>query len=298
MRCLILGGDGMLGHQLLQSWQSKHDVRVTLRQPLERYAQYGLFTPENAYDGLDVRNSDRLLEILADFRPQAVINAVGIIKQRSAAKESLPSLEINAVFPHRLQLLCRAMGTRMVHISTDCVFDGDPTRKRGNYTEEDPPNARDLYGQSKALGEVSAEPCLTLRTSIIGLELAQKQSLIEWFLAQTGTIRGFTRAIYTGLTTIELARVIEMVITEHAGLCGIRQVASEPISKYELLSRLSAHLGRSDVTIEPDEGFRCDRSLSGELFSRETGYRAPSWDEMLLELAERIRAKGINRHAA
>lgn len=294
MRCLILGGDGMLGHQLLKSWQSKHEVRVTLRQARSQYTHNGLFNPENSYDGIDVRNTDRVREVLEEFQPAAVVNAVGIIKQRTASRNSLPSLEVNAVFPHRLRLLCQEIGARMVHISTDCVFNG----RRGNYTEQDPADADDLYGLSKYLGEVSAKPCLTLRTSIIGLELSHKQSLIEWFLSQTGTIKGFTNALYTGLTTIEMARVIEMAITQYPDLHGLWQVASEPISKYELLGKLSAFLGRSDLSIEPDDSFRCDRRLSGEAFTRETGYHAPSWDEMLLELAVRIKLQRILRNAA
>jgi dTDP-4-dehydrorhamnose reductase len=294
MRCLILGGDGMLGHQLLKSWQSKHEVRVTLRQARADYTHNGLFNSENSYDGIDVRNTDRLRAVLEEFQPAAVVNAAGIIKQRTAALESLPSLEVNAVFPHRLRLLCEKIGARMIHISTDCVFNG----RKGNYTEQDPADAEDLYGLSKYLGEVSEKPCLTLRTSIIGLELSHKQSLIEWFLTQSGTIKGYTNAFYTGLTTIEMARVIEMVITQHPELHGVSQVASKPISKYELLCKLSAFLGRSEISIEPDDSFQCDRSLSGEAFTQHTGYLAPSWDEMLLELAVRIKSQRILRNAA
>jgi dTDP-4-dehydrorhamnose reductase len=294
MRCLILGGDGMLGHQLLKSWQSKHDVCVTLRQARSQYADIGLFNPENSYDCIDVRNTDRLREVLEEFQPAAVVNAVGIIKQRTAFRESLPSLEVNSVFPHRLRLLCREIEARMVHISTDCVFNG----KRGNYSEQDPANADDLYGLSKYLGEVSEEPCLTLRTSIIGLELSRKQSLIEWFLAQTGTIKGFTNALYTGLTTIEMARVIEMVVIQYPDLHGVWQVASEPIRKYDLLCKLTAFLERNDLSVEPDDSFRCDRRLSGKAFTQQTGYHAPSWDEMLLELAERVKLQRILRNAA
>ncbi|GAB4143983.1 MAG: SDR family oxidoreductase [Planctomycetaceae bacterium] len=284
MRCLILGGAGMLGHRLLKSWQDRYDVRVALRKGLSDYAASGLFHSENSYCNVDVRDTDRLLEILADFRPDAVVNAVGIIKQRSAAKDAIPSLEINSVFPHRLQRLCQLVGARMVHVSTDCVFDG----RDGSYTEESFSNAEDLYGRSKYLGEVSESPCITLRSSIIGLELSQKASLIEWFLAQSGTIKGFTNAIYTGVTTAEMARVIEHVCTVKKDLCGVWQVASNRISKFDLLSRLSRKLGRTDLTIEPDDSFFCDRSLVGTAFERVAEYTIPSWDEMLDELADEI----------
>lgn len=294
MRCLIVGGDGMLGHQLLQSWQARHDVRVTLRNPLSHYRSFGLFRTDNAFDGVDVQDTGRLLKVLTDFRPQAVVNAAGIIKQRPAAHDHLASLEVNALFPHRLRMLCDAIGARMVHLSTDCVFNG----RRGGYREQDPADAEDLYGLSKYLGEVADSPCVTLRTSIIGLELKTKSSLIEWFLAQRGVVKGFTRAIYTGFTTAEMARVIERVVVDQPELYGVWQVASDPISKHELLCKLSNYLGRHDVLIEPNEGFACDRRLDGTAFAHQTGYRAPTWDAMLKELAEQIQGKGVYHAAA
>ena len=282
MRILILGGDGMLGHRLLRHFEPCHDARVTLRQDLGAYAAYGLFHAGNSYAGIDVRATDRLIEVLSEFRPQAVINAVGIVKQRATAKESIPSLEINALLPHRLALACRMLGARLVHLSTDCVFAGT----RGGYTEDDVADATDLYGISKYEG------CVTLRTSIIGLELARKASLIEWYLAQRGTIRGFDRALYTGFTTTEMARIIERVLTQWVDLSGVWQVASAPISKYVLLTELTAKLGRRELAIERDERFVCDRRLDGSRFNARTGYAPPSWDAMLDELAQEIRERG------
>lgn len=287
MRCLIIGGDGMLGHQLLASWRSRHDVRVTLRRSLDAYANYGLFDATNAFDNLDVRDTDRLQNVLGDYRPDAVINAAGVIKQRGDAKQSLPCLEINAVFPHRLRELCETVGARLVHVSTDCVFNG----KRGGYTESDPADAEDLYGLSKYLGEVGEAPAVTFRTSIIGLELSRNASLIEWFLAQRGTIKGFTKAIYTGVTTLELARVIEHVLVKQPKLRGVWQVASEPISKHALLSELATLLQRSDLEITPDDDFHCDRSLQGDAFNERTGYTVPDWNTMLTELASQIKTR-------
>ncbi len=294
MRCLILGGDGMLGHQLLRSWQERHEVRVTLRGSLAAYSQHGLFHTGNAIANVEVSNTDRLLEVMGDFRPDAVVNCVGIIKQRTAAKESIPSLEINSLLPHRLRLICAAAGARLVHLSTDCVFNG----RRGMYRQIDPADAEDLYGLGKYLGEVSAAPAITIRSSIIGLELARKQSLIEWFLAQRGVVKGFTRAIYTGVTTLEMARVIEHVLLQERDLHGVWQVASEPISKHDLLCRLSALLGRRNVTIIPDNAFHCDRSLVGSDFEKRTGHFIPSWDRMLEELAAQIQGRGDIYEAA
>lgn len=294
MRCLVLGGDGMLGHQLLKSWSGRHEVRVTVRGPLASYARYGLFRPENTYANINVQEQDRVLQVLADFRPDAIVNCVGIIKQRSAAKESIPSLEVNSLWPHRLRLICAAAGIRLVHLSTDCVFNG----KRGMYRQTDPADAEDLYGLSKYLGEVADAPAITIRSSIIGLELSRKQSLIEWFLAQRGTIRGFTRAIYSGVTTAEMSRVIEYALTRETDLHGVWQVASPVISKHELLCKLSALLGRRDVMIIPDHSFHCDRSLDGTDFAKRTGYLVPDWDSMLEELAAEIQGRGILHEAA
>ncbi len=294
MRCLILGGDGMLGHQLLLSWQQKHDVKVTVRGPLASYAKYGLFNAQNTYASTDAQDSDRVLEILGDFRPDAVINCVGIIKQRSAAKESIPSLEINSLLPQRLRLMCAAAGARLVHLSTDCVFNG----RRGMYRQTDHADAEDLYGLSKYLGEVSEAPGITIRSSIIGLELSRKQSLIEWFLAQRGTIKGFTKAIYSGVTTEEMSRVIEHILLHEPDLHGVWQVASEPINKYDLLCKLSTFMGRRDITITPESTFHCDRSLDGSDFAKRTGYQVPTWDQMLTELAAQIQGRGALNEAA
>jgi len=284
MRILILGGDGMLGHQLLNSFGKRYDVAVTLRRDLRDYPSPVFDMANRIYSGIDVRSTDRLTEVFAVFCPEVVINAVGIIKQRDEAKASIPILEINALLPHRLSVLCKMLGARMVQVSTDCVFSG----KKGHYTEDDFPDANDLYGRSKYMGEVHEAHCITLRSSIIGLELSRNKSLIEWFLAKKGSIKGFRKAIYTGITTMEMARVIERVIVHYPKLSGIYHVASEPINKYNLLSKLSEKLHRTDIIIEPDDDFVCDRSLNSERFNYETNYIAPNWDEMLNELAALI----------
>ncbi|MGB3680985.1 MAG: SDR family oxidoreductase [Rubrobacteraceae bacterium] len=287
MRVLILGGDGMLGHRLFLHLRDRHEVQVTLRRPLEDYEEYGIFDRKDSYPEVDARDEDRLLEVMADSRPEAVVNAVGIVKQRDSAKAAIPSLEINALLPHRLAVMCRAAGARLLHMSTDCVFSG----RRGGYTEEDVSDAEDLYGRTKFLGEVAGPGCITLRTSIIGLELSRKGGLIEWFLAQEGELRGFTRAIYTGLTTAEMSRVIERVLVEHRNLTGVWQVASQPINKYDLLVCLAEILGREDIRIVPDDSVKIDRSLSGLAFERATGYHAPGWNEMPRELGDEVRRR-------
>jgi dTDP-4-dehydrorhamnose reductase len=281
VRILILGGGGMLGHQLLLHLQPRHEVRVTLRQNLGAYALFNMFSSDIVYDNIDIRSLERIVEVMADFRPEVLINAVGIVKQRPDAKECIPSLEINALLPHRLAILCRGIGTRLIHLSTDCIFSG----KKGNYLESDPSDADDLYGKTKYLGEVHETNSLTLRTSIIGKELSRHTSLLDWFLGQTGPVKGFTNAIYTGFTTLEMSRIIEKILLEYPEASGVYQVSSDPISKYELLLLIREKLGH-DIEIIPDDVFHCDRSLDSTRFRSDFKYSPPTWPAMIEELRQ------------
>jgi dTDP-4-dehydrorhamnose reductase len=287
LRILVFGGDGMLGHQLVDSWAGEHEVWSTLRQ--ERAAYPALHADRAAWTlfGVDVRRLGDVVGALAAARPEAVVNAVGIVKQRPVASEAIPSLEVNALFPHRLAQACAAAGARLVHLGTDCVFSG----RKGCYVEGDAPDPVDLYGRTKLLGEVTEPGCLTLRTSIIGLELGRKGSLVEWFLAQRGRVKGYRRAIYSGLTTREMARAISHFLTRDPGLSGLWHLSSAPVTKLDLLSALSRKLGRTDVEIVPDDDFTCDRSLDSTALQARTAYRVPSWDAMLDELAADIRRR-------
>jgi dTDP-4-dehydrorhamnose reductase len=281
MKILVLGGDGMLGHQLFRSLRSRHEVRVTLRRGLAAYTGFELFNPQNAYPEIDVRSMDRLIEVFAHWRPEAVVNAVGIVKQRPTAKELIPSIEINALFPHKLAELCKALGARMIHVSTDCVFRG----RKGHYQEDDPSDAEDLYGRTKYLGEVSESHCVTIRTSIIGTELSRKQGLLEWFLAQKGTVYGFKNAIFSGFTTLELSRIIEKILMRHPEKSGLYHVSSNPISKHDLLILIKGKL-KLNIEIIPTEEPRLDRSLDSRRFSKEFNYTPPTWEEMIEELSK------------
>ena len=286
MRILVIGGGGMLGHQLCRSWRDTHEVWATLRHGVPP----GLddLPPERFLTGVDVRRLGDVVGAVAAARPDAIVNAVGIVKQRAAAKEHIPSVEVNALFPHELARVAAAAGARLVHLSTDCVFSG----RKGRYVEGDVPDPVDLYGRTKLIGEVGDSPhCLTLRTSIIGLELATREGLVEWFLAQRGRIRGFRRAIYSGLTTPEMARAIDHFLRLDPGLCGTWHLASEPIDKHALLSSLLARLQPREVQIEPDDGFACDRSLDGSAIAARSSYRVPPWDGMLDELSALIRRR-------
>jgi dTDP-4-dehydrorhamnose reductase len=284
MRILILGGDGMLGHQLLHQFRGRHEVRVTLRLSCEDYEPFQLFEPDMAFYRVDARQTDSLLQVMAEFLPQAVVNAVGIVKNRSEAKAVIPSLEINSLLPHRLALLCRAVGARLIHFSTDCVFSG----RKGNYRETDQPDAEDLYGRTKLLGEVGESHCVTLRTSMIGPELSRKTGLLEWFLAQRGqAVKGFTKAVFSGFSTIELARIVELLLVNGPTIRGLYHVAAQPISKYDLLSLVRDRLSLP-ITIERDETFECDRSLDASRFHQDTGYSPPAWEAMIDEMVQHM----------
>ena len=274
----------MLGHAFFTHFCAHaptHDVRVTLHRNLEAYNSFGVFSAATTFAGVDARSTDRLIEVLAEFRPEVVINAIGIVKQRNAAKENLPCIELNALLPHRLAVLCKGVGARLVQLSTDCIFSG----KQGNYQESDPSDAEDLYGKTKFLGEVHENHCLTLRTSSVGPELGSSKGLLAWFLAQRSSVKGFRNAIYTGLTSPELARVVADLLVNHPDASGLYQLAGDPINKYDLLHLFKARFHR-EIEILPDETFHCDRSLDSSRFRREFGYVPPTWETMVKNLPD------------
>ena len=291
MKLLILGGGGMLGHKLWQTAAPRMETWATLRdggQPLPQTFDRG-----RIIGGVHAEQFDSVMRAFARVRPEVVVNCIGVVKQHANAGDPLTALVANSVFPHRVATLCGAIGARLIHISTDCVFAG----RRGNYTESDPPDAADLYGRTKHLGEVSGPGCLTLRTSMIGRELKTSHGLVEWFLAKNGTIPGYTKAVFSGLTTSELSRVLLGVIERSPELAGVYHVASAPITKHDLLAHLNQALGRG-LTIQPVGSVRIDRSLDGARFAAATGYAAPSWTAMIDELAGEAPAYELwRRHA-
>lgn len=284
MRVLILGGEGMLGHKVFQVLSRRFEMFATFHDPAGlwmRYPVYEQIDRGRTLGGVDALNFDSVVRAVALVRPEVVINCIGIIKQIKEAKDPIISIALNSLFPHRLADLCAAAGARMFHMSTDCVFSG----QKGHYTEADLPDPEDLYGRTKLLGEVDRPGCLTIRTSILGRDFAKDSALLEWFLSQRGKrIRGYTRAIYTGFPTQVLARIMGDLIAGYPDLSGLYQVASAPISKYDLLVRIRDAI-KFDVEIAPDADFANDRSLDASRFIAATGYRIPSWDEMIAELA-------------
>lgn len=272
----------MLGHQLWRHFSRGNETWVTLRRQSAEFERLGLFTDKKVFAGLDAMDFEQLAHIIRKLNPDAVLNCVGIIKQLKEAKDAVQSITINSLLPHRLAEICAETGSRLVLFSTDCVFSG----RRGSYTESDISDAEDIYGRTKYLGEVAnAAHVITLRSSIIGREIGSAYSLVDWFLAQKEPrVRGFRRAIYTGFTTIEMARIVERVIDGQRGLHGLWQVASAAITKFDLLHLLRDSYGLG-VQIDPADEPVCDRSLIGTRFNDTTGYRPPSWPAMIGEMA-------------
>lgn len=282
MRILILGVSGMLGNAMLRVMAEAggHDVRGTARSESVKQR----FSPklsERIIAGVEVENADALARVFAEARPEVVINCIGLVKQLVEANDPLMALPINAILPHRLARLCDLTGARLVHVSTDCVFNG----KRGNYGESDTPDAEDLYGKSKFLGEVAYAHTITLRTSIIGHELIGAHGLVGWFLAQEGSVKGYRRAIFSGLPTVELSRVVRDIVLPQSALSGLYHVAAAPIAKYDLL-KLVANIYGKKIEIEPDDLVVIDRSLNAERFSEVTGYVAPPWPELVAQMRD------------
>ncbi len=281
MKILILGVSGMLGHTLFfyLNRKKENEIYATIRNKEE----INRFFPSDFYkkiiSDINVFNIKTVKDIIKNIKPELVINCIGIIKQLKEAKNSKISITINSLFPHQLAEICEENNSRLIHISTDCVFSG----KKGNYKENDYADADDLYGRTKYLGEVDYPNSVTLRTSIIGHELKHGVSLVDWFLAQKGNVNGYTNAIYTGFPTIEFAEIIDKYVITNPDLKGIYHVSSKPVSKYDLLQQVKK-IYKKDITIIPYTDFRIDRSLDSSKFNSATGYRTPSWEELVLKM--------------
>jgi dTDP-4-dehydrorhamnose reductase len=278
MKVLVLGVTGMLGstvfkvlstNPLLQVWGSLRNAnhRHHFNEQADKYL----------LSDVDVLNQDSLVSLLKRVQPDVVINCIGLIKQFSDANDPLSALPINSMFPHRLANLCSLVNARLIHISTDCVFNG----RKGMYAENDISDAEDLYGKSKYIGELhDLTHAVTLRTSIIGHELSSSTSLVDWFLSQTGQVKGYNKAIFSGLPTIELARVICDFVIPNTDLHGLYHVSVEPIDKYSLLNIIADVYGK-EIDIEADDKVQIDRSLDSTKFRQATGYKPPSWPKLI-----------------
>lgn len=277
-RVLIIGATGMLGHKMaLKMLQKKYHVSVTIRNAAPEFFKTKYFEGLHIIDAVDAYNPDSVKNAISLSKPDFVLNCVGIVKQLAESKSAIPSITINALFPHQLAKMCHEAGARLIHFSTDCVFSGD----KGPYKQTDPSDVNDLYGLSKFMGEVSGEGALTIRSSIIGREFAKPTGLLEWFLSQKGgVVSGYKNALYSGLTTNAMADLVYFIIQNHPTLEGLYQVSSEAISKFDLLHIIN-DIYKTGITINTDEVFHCDRRLTMEAFAAKTGWYPQSWDKMI-----------------
>ena len=265
----------MLGHAVVQTLAEAADFEVygAGRSPVRLEG----VAAERLIHGVDALDDDALQGLFDTVRPEAVVNAVGVIKQLKTAEDPLQAIPLNALLPHRLAALCERSGARLVQISTDCVFAGD----RGGYSEDDRPDAVDLYGLSKQMGEVTARPsAITLRTSLIGRELGTRNGLIEWFLHAGPEVKGYRRAVFSGLPTVVFAEVLRDHVLPRPDLHGVFHVGGDAIDKDELL-RLAAEVYGVAKDIVPVDEPRIDRSLDSGRFRAETGFSPPPWRAML-----------------
>lgn len=281
MRILILGGSGMLGCRLWMELSKVHEAWITVRTSAHVIPDLPGCDRRHIRENVEVANFDTVVRAFASIQPDVVINCIGLVKQLPLSNDPLSSLEINAVLPHRISLLAKAAKSRMIHFSTDCVFSG---RKDSPYTETDPSDAKDLYGRSKFLGEVSyGVHTLTLRTSIVGRELRKGYGLVEWFLGQDQAVRGYQKALFSGLTTGAIAKVLLDHVLPHPELSGVYHLSSYPISKCDLLCLINDAYGRQ-IEIIPDETIVCNRVLDSAKFRRATGFIPSTWPEMILAM--------------
>ncbi|QWD62368.1 SDR family oxidoreductase [Polynucleobacter sp. MWH-UH25E] len=277
MRILVLGTSGMIGSAVFKilSEDAKNQVFGSIRD-IGWKSYFSQSIQGRIINDVDVMSSDDLIGLFEQTKPNVIINCIGLTKHKHGSENPLVSLPINSLFPHRLAHLCKLVGARLIHISTDCVFSGE----RGDYSEGDHADASDIYGRSKALGEVDYPNTITLRTSTIGHEIQTRYGLLDWFLSQGESCKGFAKAIFSGLPTVVFAQIIRDVVIPHDELTGLYHVAAKPINKFELLGMI-ARCYQKDIEIIRDDSFRIDRSLNSDRFRLATGYEPPEWPELI-----------------
>lgn len=272
MKILVLGASGMIGGTMFRLLADRTDWTVfgTLRGQAESAKLGGRLIA-----GIDLSNLDHINNLFRQVRPEIVVNCAGLTKHVIGGNEPIPALTMNALLPHRLVELCAVGNARLIHVSSDCVFSG----RSGNYREDDVTDAQDIYGKTKALGEVIGNHVVTLRTSTIGHEAGTKLGLLEWFLSQR-ECKGFRKAIFSGLPTIEFARVVRDIVIPRPELSGLYNVGAEAIDKFSLLQLIN-NVYRAQVSILADDAFSIDRSLNVDRFTGATGYQAPTWPSLV-----------------
>jgi dTDP-4-dehydrorhamnose reductase len=272
----------MLGHKIVQQLSARFEVVGVARSLDAQMCRFSELTGARIVGGLFVDDDRHMMGMLAEESPDVVINCVGVVKQRGLRTTLDELVQVNALFPHELSRQCAALGARLIHVSTDCVFSG----VRGNYEEPDRADPVDSYGMSKLLGEVHAPHVVTIRTSMIGRELRGLYSLLEWLLrhGHDRRVPGFSSAVFSGLTNLALAREIGRLIADHPQISGLFHISADPINKYQLLLMLKEAFCLP-VEVYPDPQTVLDRSLRSDSYRAATGFQPMSWKAMVEELA-------------
>jgi dTDP-4-dehydrorhamnose reductase len=280
-KILIIGASGLLGNSLIKFFSTKKNFSIfaTIRSANIFNTPNNSFNNCKIFTGIDAEKSNDLENVFSKVIPNIVINCVGVIKQSEEIANNFKVISINSLLPHYLSNLSAQYNARFIHFSTDCVFSGS----KGNYTEDDLPDAQDLYGRSKLLGEVYYGNSITLRTSIIGHELNSSKSLVDWFLSKDENIEGYKKAIFSGLTTFEIARVIHDYVI-NTDLVGLYHLSADPISKYELLLLIKDIYGKTINVIPDEKKVVVNRSLDSSRFRKATGFLPKSWPLMIKEM--------------
>ena len=274
---LIIGATGLIGNIMFRYFSSNSNYKVY--GSIRDNNDIGLFSSQigtSLISGVSASDYQKWHNIFNEIKPNIAINCLGITKHLSGGIEPLISIPINAYFPHFLNSICIRYNTRLIHISSDCVFSG----ARGDYIEEDVTDANDIYGRTKAIGEVVDSTAITLRTSTIGHELKNSFGLLEWFLGQKNYCKGYKNVFFSGVPTIELARIIDEYVICNPELKGLYHVGAAKISKFDLLNKIAQQYGKK-IEIIPEYSFRLDRSINSERFYSATGYRPASWDKLI-----------------
>lgn len=281
-KLLIIGVGGMLGNALFRYFDERTNTKTygLLRNKKKTLNFFNKFNSEKIIEK-DFLDLDNLDQILSDLSPNIIFNCIGIVKQNPLSNDPLSSIRVNSIFPHLLNKLSLKFNFRLIHFSTDCVFSG----LQGNYLETDFADANDIYGRSKFLGEITNNGNITIRTSFIGKELGTNRALLNWFLSQKGKIKGYKNAIYSGLTTLEVAKVLDKYVIPNPDLKGLYHLSADNINKYSLLSLLN-EVYKKDLFIEEDLNIKIDRSLNSNKFRKETGYKPLKWEKAIQEMRE------------
>ena len=282
MKLLILGCTGLIGNGLFSFFSSFKDIAIrgtTRDQPEAKFYQLNNCSSEIIYN-FNAEDIDQLLLTIDEFRPDLVINCIGVVKQKKEIFDLKKSIYINSLFPHILSEACEKFHSRLIHFSTDCVYSGTA----GSYSEIDIPDPIDFYGKSKLLGEpIYNSNSITIRTSVIGHELNTKHGLFEWFLSQEGKVTGFSNAYFSGLTSLEIGKILYKHIIFKKDLSGLYHLSSNRIDKFSLLNLIQA-IYKKNITIEKDDIFKIDRSLNCENFQKKTGYIPKSMTDQIVEM--------------